>query len=214
MYLCDKLFKFTYWIVSFQYSKIVIYTPITSYSLDHWTLNGVHAFRTMLTSVLYDILFPWKDHIFLWCAIVYVYSLLCFLNGKIWTISHVYVTVTNAGSRLQWNGLQYQWSHDVFQQARFILPNKSKIVLSEVWEAICSICLRMGDIPVWGGLLIASHTPPRTPHTNSRIYLGPVGSFTWSVLIRYILQWRHNEHHGVSKHRRLDCLLNRLFRHR
>ena len=28
------------------------------------------------------------------------------------------------------------------------------------------------------------------------------------------LQWRHNEHNGVSNHRRLDCLLNRLFRHR
>ena len=28
------------------------------------------------------------------------------------------------------------------------------------------------------------------------------------------LQWRHNEHDGVSNHRRLDCLLNRLFRRR
>ena len=26
------------------------------------------------------------------------------------------------------------------------------------------------------------------------------------------LQWRHNEHNGVSNHRRLHCLLNRLFR--
>ena len=26
------------------------------------------------------------------------------------------------------------------------------------------------------------------------------------------LQWRHNECDGVSNHRRLDCLLNRLFR--
>ena len=28
------------------------------------------------------------------------------------------------------------------------------------------------------------------------------------------LQWRHNERHGFSNHRRLDCLLNRLFRRR
>ena len=28
------------------------------------------------------------------------------------------------------------------------------------------------------------------------------------------LQWRHNERNGVSNHRRLDCLLNRLFRSR
>ena len=26
------------------------------------------------------------------------------------------------------------------------------------------------------------------------------------------LQWRHNERHGISNHRRLECLLNRLFR--
>ena len=26
------------------------------------------------------------------------------------------------------------------------------------------------------------------------------------------LQWRHNEHHGVSNHQPGDCLLNRLFR--
>ena len=28
------------------------------------------------------------------------------------------------------------------------------------------------------------------------------------------LQWRNNECFGVSNHRRLDCLLNRLYRHR
>ena len=28
------------------------------------------------------------------------------------------------------------------------------------------------------------------------------------------LQWRHNEHDGVSDHRRYDCLLNCLFKHR
>ena len=28
------------------------------------------------------------------------------------------------------------------------------------------------------------------------------------------LQWRHNERDGVSNHRRLECLLNRLFRRR
>ena len=28
------------------------------------------------------------------------------------------------------------------------------------------------------------------------------------------LQWRHNDHDGVSNHQRLDCLLSRLFRRR
>ena len=31
---------------------------------------------------------------------------------------------------------------------------------------------------------------------------------------RISLQWRHNERDVVSSHRRLDCLLSRLFRHR
>ena len=30
----------------------------------------------------------------------------------------------------------------------------------------------------------------------------------------HILQWRHNKRDGVSNHRRLDCLLNCLFRRR
>ena len=30
----------------------------------------------------------------------------------------------------------------------------------------------------------------------------------------FSLQWRRNQHHGVSNHRRLNCLLNRLFKRR
>ena len=41
-------------------------------------------------------------------------------------------------------------------------------------------------------------------------------SVTWmlSSIRGNTLQWRHNERDGVSNHRRLDCLLNRLFKHR
>ena len=41
---------------------------------------------------------------------------------------------------------------------------------------------------------------------------------TWELRIRHAfihikaLQWRHNEHNDVPNHRRLDCLLNHLFR--
>ena len=35
---------------------------------------------------------------------------------------------------------------------------------------------------------------------------------TGTCVIMLPLQWRHNEHDGVSNHRGLDCLLNRLFR--
>ena len=52
--------------------------------------------------------------------------------------------------------------------------------------------------------------------------------FSWSLILWCIrmdvhschqvicitLQWRHNERNGSSNHRRLHCLLNRLFRHR
>ena len=30
--------------------------------------------------------------------------------------------------------------------------------------------------------------------------------------LKFILQWRHNEHDGISNHRRLDRFINRLFR--
>ena len=35
-----------------------------------------------------------------------------------------------------------------------------------------------------------------------------------SIFLRETLQWRHNEHDGVSNHQPRDCLLNRLFRRR
>ena len=34
------------------------------------------------------------------------------------------------------------------------------------------------------------------------------------TMFTHYSQWRHNELDGISKHRRLDCLLNCLFRHR
>ena len=37
------------------------------------------------------------------------------------------------------------------------------------------------------------------------------GSF---LMVSVPLDWRHNEHDGVSNHRRLDCLPNRIFRRR
>ena len=47
---------------------------------------------------------------------------------------------------------------------------------------------------------------------------GPYG-YVLAVSVKLIwwiwtLQWRHNERNGVSNHRRIDCLLKRLFRWR
>ena len=37
---------------------------------------------------------------------------------------------------------------------------------------------------------------------------GDTGSYQNDKYTEYTLQWRHNEHHGVSNHRPLDCLYN------
>ena len=39
-------------------------------------------------------------------------------------------------------------------------------------------------------------------------------SIWWTLHPKTTLQWRHNEHDGVSNHQPYDCLLNRLFRRR
>ena len=47
----------------------------------------------------------------------------------------------------------------------------------------------------------------------SRVIINCVLWLSQKVLMKP-LQWRHNEHYGVSHHQRLDCLLNRLFMRR
>ena len=42
---------------------------------------------------------------------------------------------------------------------------------------------------------------------------GLVYAYVWWLRLD-ALQWRHNEHDGVSNHQPSDCLLNRLFRRR
>ena len=56
------------------------------------------------------------------------------------------------------------------------------------------------------------HYPSIKPHSRE---LGTSATrwFRWFWRVRP-LQWRHNERDGVSNRRRLDCLLNRLFRRR
>ena len=45
------------------------------------------------------------------------------------------------------------------------------------------------------------------------IYESMLNYFEWQTVV-CSLQWRHNEHNGVSNQRSLDCLLNRLFTRR
>ena len=89
--LGDTIFKVADGILSFQCSKIFGYTTMTKHPLNIWPLNVAHTFQTMLISVLGYISLVWMGHIFL--VIGYYLLTPLFLNGKIWTISYVFVTV-------------------------------------------------------------------------------------------------------------------------
>ena len=45
------------------------------------------------------------------------------------------------------------------------------------------------------------------------MWYASITSREWSSMA-LSLQWSYNERDGVSNHRRLNCLLNRLFRHK
>ena len=57
-------------------------------------------------------------------------------------------------------------------------------------------------------------SPHRGPIMRREIPCTSACNMSHWVTRHRALQWRHNEHNGVSNHRRLDCLFNRLFRHR
>ena len=60
-------------------------------------------------------------------------------------------------------------------------------------------------------------TPSRSLwcHCNAKNFSTEVANpWKWISWIICTLQWRHNEHDGVSKHRRIVCLLIRFFRRR
>ena len=52
------------------------------------------------------------------------------------------------------------------------------------------------------------------PNYKSELVLMKGLPHTSSYGVSFTLQWRHNERHGVSNHRRLNCLPNRLFKRR
>ena len=62
---------------------------------------------------------------------------------------------------------------------------------------------------------VAVHVPRSAVlDPSSTVGLCHVATTVLWLLELHTLQWRHNERGGVSNHRRFDCLLNRLFRHR
>ena len=63
--------------------------------------------------------------------------------------------------------------------------------------------------PIWPVSPIQNWT--RVTHWTPK---DPTAARITGSLFGTTLQWRHNEHDGVSNHLRLDCLLNRLVRRR
>ena len=79
------------------------------------------------------------------------------------------------------------------------------------------------QIELWNGtrynmLLLVLHvwrTVCYEKYLNSvNIYSLGYGLRDCKYFVKVPLQWRHNEHDGVSNHQPHDCLLNRLFRRR
>ena len=63
-------------------------------------------------------------------------------------------------------------------------------------------------INIWWNAIISQQTIcRRIPEVGPKIWKCCDGGMS-------SLQWLHNEHDGLSNHRRVNCLLNRLFRHR
>ena len=52
------------------------------------------------------------------------------------------------------------------------------------------------------------------PHCFVNKYQNNTRATPVHIIFQLSLEWRHNERHGVSNHRVLDCLLDRLFRRR
>ena len=70
-----------------------------------------------------------------------------------------------------------------------------------LWLSLVFHCLKAASIPCPGTKLVVSELTT----TDCE--------YCWWFIFTSLL-WRHNERDSVSNHRRLDCLLNRLFRRR
>ena len=109
------------------------------------------------------------------------------------------------------------WPQWVNNSTRASVCNITKTVISPQW---------MQDVII----MFLPREVVLTQYWCCYYVLGPLGSWWWpcyiwrhnmettSALLALCggnpLQWCHNEHDGISNHWHLDCLLNRLFRHR
>ena len=69
---------------------------------------------------------------------------------------------------------------------------------------------KRGSVVTLIGIVLIMHRAVCQWCKKNTCYIGPV-SGKWSGVLFLTLLWRHNERDGVSNHRRLNCLLSRLF---
>ena len=87
-----------------------------------------------------------------------------------------------------------------------------------IWDAIALIITYLQGIHQPRVALFNGHTAV----SYSFHQLKSPSNITWVIIVHYFpqchlrcsLQWRHNDHDGVSNHQPHGCLLNRLFRRR
>ena len=80
-----------------------------------------------------------------------------------------------------------------------------------MWDVITHPCICFSDgYWRWSDGVMCDYI--RLFYTDVITFLYPIPHAGLANLLMKPLQWRHNEHDGVSNYRRLDCLLSRLFR--
>ena len=92
-------------------------------------------------------------------------------------------------------------------QIQYYVQNSVRILPRAPMFIYYSICLNNNDNrePEWNTIIQNYQYSHQSAFLRDRCQCTHI----WTTL-----QWRHNEHHGVSKHRCIDCLLSRLFRRR
>ena len=98
--------------------------------------------------------------------------------------------------------------------------DQTRSLTCELWDVLCDEFEE--NCPHYNGTVLYSENH-KYPHLISLVKKIPCIFMIiyWHMLFthlhptrNYLLQWRHKEPDGVSNHQRLNCLLNRLFRHR
>ena len=112
-------------------------------------------------------------------------------------------------------------SHSLWTYSRIVLDCRSEWLLCHYAINSLDVDHMLVLIPSkWCALhkrMVQSFHPPIKPDYYEVKYLQPIWRSVariYHLRVHDLLQWCHNEHNGVSKHRRLNCLLNRLFRRR